>query len=146
MLEPLALSQSDMGTPTTSTATCRSLTHDDLLQFARELKAEGFTPLLAISSFPELEALKMLKQNAAFNIPSQIMGDVRAHTALDMQYELACAVSTNADSWRIATETYNRLRYYSHLNRCRPLPRRKLRKCHLRKVDRFLKQERRRYL
>jgi hypothetical protein len=128
-----------------SNATCGQITHDDLLQFARELKAEGFIPPLAISSFPELEALKMLKQNAAFNIPSQIMGDVRARTALDMQYELACAVSTNTDSWYITTKTYNRLLYYSHLNRCRPLPRRKLRKCHLRKAMRFLKQERRRY-
>lgn len=47
--------------------------------------------------------------------------------------------------WMIAPKTYNRLRYYSHLGRCRSLPRRKLRKCYLRKIDRFLKRERKRY-
>ena len=135
-----------------SDAACGQFTYDVLLQFGRELKAEGFTPQLAISSFPELEVLEWLKQDArsiasAFNISPQLIGDVRARSILDMQYELTLvtSASTDAYSWQITKKTYNTSLYFSHVGRCRPLPRRKLRKCHLRKIHCFLKQERRRY-
>lgn len=54
--------------------------------------------------------------------------------------------STDAYSWTISTETYQVIRWLHHLGKLRPLPARKLRKCHLRKIQRFLKRERRRYL
>lgn len=108
------------------------LTADDLLKFAGMLK-------------PEPRASEVWKIEEQFT--REITGNVRASMALGMLYELnyVTSASTDAYSWRVTMRNYNRLRYYSHLSRCRSLPRRKLRKCYLRKVDRFLKRERRRY-
>jgi len=57
--------------------------------------------------------------------------------------------STDAFSWLGTVKEYARICYLIHLARLRPLPHRKLRKCHLRKAQTSLKraekQAKRRY-
>lgn len=46
----------------------------------------------------------------------------------------------------ISRSTYQHIRWYAHMGKVHPEPRRKLRKCQLRKRYRVLRRERRRYL
>ncbi len=53
--------------------------------------------------------------------------------------------SENAPFFTMSPRMYRRVRTLAHLGKLRPLPRRKLRKCHMRKIHRFLRHERTRY-
>jgi len=82
---------------------------------------------------------------ASWDFTRSADGQISADDILRLACDLKASNAALKPFMYVSMKNYNRLRYYSHLGRCRPLPRRRLRKCHLRKVDRFLKRERRRY-
>lgn len=101
---------------TTSHASSGRLTADDILQFARELKEEGFIPPSPPAALTpsELGWMKIQQEQ-----PEPMI--------------------------LVAPKRYNMIRYYIHLSKLRPLPSRKLRKCYLRKRMKQLQRTRRRY-
>ena len=113
-----------------------SLTSDDLFKFVNELKHEYVGPGRVEFTQQELEWMKAQEQNArdiarAFEIPPQIV--------------LSLSESEPDPFYLMAPRTYNMIRWLYHLAKAHHLPRRKLRKCHLRKRTRRMQRERKRY-
>lgn len=80
----------------------------------------------------------------AFDTPPRIIGDVRAIAAMNLINELRSIGLANDHQWLCSIPTTNRIRYVLHLAKM-PLPSRKLRKCHMRRISAYRKQARRRY-